>query len=161
MRLILVAMAAVFIAAPAVADDGLHVENAYALIAPGARQSGAVFMQLVNHGAEADRLIAAASDVAGRVELHTHVMSAEGLMQMVAVEEGFPILANGDHALARGGDHVMMMGLNQDLELGDKFTLTLTFEKAGKVVVVVPVREDDPPGAADHSGHGTEAPASE
>jgi periplasmic copper chaperone A len=164
MRLILAAITAVCIAAPVFAEGGLQVDNAYALVAPGSGRTAAVFMELVNHGAAGDRLISAASDVAERVELHTHVMSAEGLMQMLPVEEGFAIPAHGAYALARGGDHVMLMGLTQELDSGDKFTLTLTFEQAGKVVVVVPVRDDDP-AATDHSGHGsdhgTEAPASE
>ncbi|NCX55288.1 MAG: copper chaperone PCu(A)C [Rhodobacterales bacterium] len=43
------------------------------------------------------------------------------------------------HALKRGGDHVMFMGLTRSLEHGDKFELTLTFEHAGDVTLTVPV----------------------
>jgi periplasmic copper chaperone A len=165
MNRVFAALFAAVIAGPALAHDGVHVENAYARVAMENAPTAAVFMELVNHAAEDDRLLSAASDVAEVVELHTHVMSAEGMMQMLPVEEGFVVPAGGAHALARGGDHVMLMGLTGPLAEGDKFTLTLTFERSGKVVVVVPVRNDDPAGA-EHSGHGdhsghTTAPAND
>jgi copper(I)-binding protein len=43
------------------------------------------------------------------------------------------------HALKRGGDHVMFMGLTRSLEHGDMIDLTLTFENAGQVVLTVPI----------------------
>jgi periplasmic copper chaperone A len=85
-------------------------------------------------------LIAAETAVAAKTEMHTHVMSAEGMMQMLPVEEGLSIEAGSTRPLARGGDHVMLMGLMQSMPEGTQFTLTLTFEQAGKVVVVVPVQ---------------------
>ncbi len=102
-------------------------------------KSGAAFMQIVNNGAEDDRLINAASDVAMRVELHTHKEGADGVMQMLHVPEGFAIPAGETHALARGGDHVMFMGLKRALADGDMVTVTLTFEKAGDITIDVPV----------------------
>ncbi|MGZ3237984.1 MAG: copper chaperone PCu(A)C, partial [Burkholderiaceae bacterium] len=39
------------------------------------------------------------------------------------------------------GYHIMLVGLKQPLKLGDKFSLTLTFEKAGKLDVPVVVEE--------------------
>ena len=57
------------------------------------------------------------------------------------------IPAHGSHALARGGDHVMLLGLTRQLNDGDTVALTLTFEKAGEVKVDVPVdlqRKDAP-----------------
>jgi periplasmic copper chaperone A len=136
------------------AHDGVHVTAAYARVASPAAQTGAVFMTIDNHAAADDRLIAVASDVAEKVELHTHAMTAEGVMQMLQVTEGFPIPANASHVLDRGGDHVMLIGLTQPLAQGDIFSLTLTFERAGKVVVIVPVNNEGPLDAEpDHSGH--------
>jgi copper(I)-binding protein len=94
-----------------------------------------------------DRLISATSDVAQRVELHTHQADSAGNMQMVEVKEGFAIPAHGSHALARGGDHVMFLGLNRGLAHGDMVDVTLTFEKAGDVTLKIPVdleRQDGP-----------------
>jgi copper(I)-binding protein len=94
-----------------------------------------------------DRLISATSDVAQRVELHTHQADSAGNMQMVEVKEGFAIPAHGSHALARGGDHVMFLGLNRGLAQGDMVDVTLTFEKAGDITIKIPVdleRQDGP-----------------
>ena len=122
---------------PVAAHDGVHVNQPYARLSA---QSGGVFMVIVNHAAGDDRLVAAAApDVAEVVELHTHKEDANGVMQMMAVPEGFVIPGHGEHALARGGDHVMLMGLKKELKDGDTFPMTLTFENAGEVVVEVPV----------------------
>ena len=44
--------------------------------------------------------------------------------------------------MKRGGDHVMLMGLNDGLDAGETVKITLTFEKAGEIVVDVPVDND-------------------
>lgn len=135
---LLAAAAALSFAIPAFAGD-IMVQDPYARTSTMMSKSGAAFMTLMNHGAEDDRLIGASSDVAQRVELHTHIEDANGVMKMVEVKEGFPVPAGGMHALARGGDHVMFMGLNRTLAQGDIVTLTLTFEKAGDMTIEVPV----------------------
>ncbi|MEM8631357.1 MAG: copper chaperone PCu(A)C [Pseudomonadota bacterium] len=129
------------------------VDDAYARVSRPGAPTGAAFMQLMNHGTEEDRLIAAASDVAERVEIHTHLMDANGVARMVEVEDGIAIPAGEAHALARGGDHVMFMGLNRTLETGDEISVTLTFEKAGEVVITIPV-DNERTDAGVHSGHG-------
>ena len=58
---------------------------------------------------------------------------------MGPIEGGLAVPAHSQVELKRGGSHVMMMGLNRSLNQGDVVTLTLTFEKAGEVVVKVPV----------------------
>lgn len=153
------AAAALLAALPisAAAQDGIHIEEAFALISP-AGNSGAAFMRIDNHGAEEDRLIAAASDISQRTELHTHIEDADGVMRMVEVEAGFAIPAGGAHALQRGGDHVMFMGVTRPLAEGDSITLTLTFEREGDLVLQVPVgapMTGAHEGAHDHGGsHG-------
>lgn len=140
---------------PAVANDGVRINDAYARASTA---SGAVFFEIENHQTDDDRLIAASAEgVAARVELHTHIEDAGGVMQMREVPEGFVVPGNGTHALARGGDHVMLMGLTAPLKTGDVISLTLTFERAGVVTVEVPVdnaRTAGPmEGGMDHSGH--------
>lgn len=160
----LLAAAALAFATPAFAADGVTVVDPYARVMGAMAKSGAAFMVIENHASADDRLVNAASDVAERVELHTHKADANGNMQMLHVPEGFVIPANGSHALARGGDHVMFLGLKQSLAHGDKVTVTLTFEKAGDVVVEVPVDLERKPEAAAHGHgghgamHGTKAP---
>ncbi len=130
------------------AGDMSHimVNEPYARSSTANSKSGAAFMVLMNSGSEDDRLVGASSDVAKRVELHTHKEDANGVMKMMEVEEGFVIPAGGMHALARGGDHVMFMGLNKSLVQGEEISLTLTFEKAGDITVTVPVDLTRKPG---------------
>lgn len=158
-RRLVLAAAAVFLAftLPIAAEDkaaGIQIHDPYARAMGGIGKSGAVFFEIVNSAAVDDRLIDARAEVAQRVELHTHKEGADGVMQMLHVPEGFVVPAGGSHALARGGDHVMLLGLTQDLAQGDTFPLTLVFEKAGEVVVDVALDNDRKPEAAGMEGMG-------
>jgi copper(I)-binding protein len=135
----LAAAAAVAFALPAFADSPISVNDAYARVSSKMAKAGAAFMVIKNSGAEDDQLIGVTSDVAKRTELHTHKDDGNGNMQMLHVKEGFTVPAGGEHALARGGDHVMFMGLTRGLDHGDVVSVTLTFEKAGDVTLEVPV----------------------
>lgn len=133
----------------------IRIDDAYARSASPMAKSGAAFMMIHNDGSTADRLIGASSDAAARTELHTHLDDGNGVMRMVHVEEGFELPADGMITLQRGGKHVMLMGLNDPMEQGEVVTVTLTFEKAGDVVVEMPVDLE----RQDHGGmmknHGT------
>lgn len=146
------AVAAFVLAAPvAQAHDGVHVHDPYARVSSAMAQSGAAFMVIDNHGSTDDRLVAAHSDVAQRVELHTHEQDANGVMRMIHVEEGFVIPAGGEIRLERGGKHVMFLGLTRTLEQDDIVAVTLVFENEGEVIVEIPV---DNARAVDHGGQG-------
>jgi hypothetical protein len=136
----------------------IMVQDAYARASNA--KAGAAFMQIMNHSGEDDRLIGVTSEVSARTELHTHKDMGEGVMKMMHVEEGFAIPAGATHALQRGGDHVMFMGLNAPFEHGSTVTVTLVFEKAGEVTVDVPVDLERKAahggmkhGEMDHSSH--------
>ena len=135
----LAAVAALSFASSAFAESSIMIHDAYALSAGKVARAGAAFMTIMNHGEEEDRLISVSSDAAKRVELHTHMQVGDGVMKMMHVEEGFVIPAQGVHALERGADHVMFMGLNAPWEHGDVLTVTFTFEKAGEKTVEIPV----------------------
>lgn len=140
LQTVLAACAAVLplLSMPAFAHDGVHINNAYARVMGKIGASGAVFFEIENHQDVDDRLINAASEVAAKVELHTHKEEG-GIMKMMHVPEGFVVPALGFYTLARGGDHVMLMGLTSELKDGDTIDLTLTFERAGEVQVQVTV----------------------
>lgn len=107
------------------------------MAAPG---TGAVFMRLVNDGPEADRLLAGQTDVAAVVEIHETVLEGE-VMKMRMLPEGLEIPAGDEVALRPGGYHVMLIGVRDDLEIGQRFELDLQFEGAGTVTVEVEVRQ--------------------
>ena len=135
--LVSAACVAVLSTSPLLAGN-VMVNDAYARVASKVAKSGAAFMMIHNHSDQDDRLVAAVSDVAKRVELHTH-LEEDGVMKMTKIKDGILIPAGGMHALKRGGDHVMFMGLTRSLEHGDMIDLTLTFENAGQVVLTVPI----------------------
>lgn len=132
------AAAFTFLATSAFAGD-LMVKDPYVRSSTPSSVTGAAFFMLMNHGEQDDRLIAASSDVASRVELHTHTEDTNGVMRMGEIEGGIPLPAGGMHHLKRGGDHVMFMGLTEPLVQGEEITVTLTFEKAGDLTVQIPV----------------------
>ncbi|TCK99321.1 hypothetical protein BXY66_3823 [Shimia isoporae] len=133
----LAAIAAASVAMPAFAE--ISINDPYARVAnPKAKNAGA-FMVIANSGDEDDRLLSVKSEVAARTELHTHKETGDGVMKMMEVEEGFVIPAGGEHGLVRGGDHVMFMGLGTGLAHGDTVPVTFVFEKAGEIVVEIPV----------------------
>lgn len=153
----LAAALAALIALPATAHDGVHIVDPYARSMGMNAVSGAAFMVIENHQSEDDRLIEARSDVAEKVELHTHVIDTQGVARMVEVKDGFVIPANGTHTLERGADHVMFLGIKDPFVDGKMIPVTLVFERAGEVQVEIPVdlsRMQGPPEAAGGMGHG-------
>ena len=100
--------------------------------------TGAAFMTIKNNGKAADRLVSVDSDVADAVEIHLSEMK-DDVMTMRQVD-GVEIPAGGEALLQPGGYHVMLIGLQRELAVGEKVNLTLTFEKAGQMSVEAEVR---------------------
>ena len=115
----------------------LHIDHPWARASIGQVKNGAAYVTLSNHSQELDSLIAAASPVAKRVELHT-VLMEDGVMKMREVA-GIEVTPGEPTLLKPGGLHIMLMGLTAPLVEGESFPLTLTFEKAGSVEVQVKV----------------------
>ncbi len=150
MKKISVAVAFALLPFSALADGNVVVEDAYARSANP--KTGAIFMALQNHGDAACTLIAVSSDVAERVELHTH-QEVDGVMKMVEVEGGISLPAGEGHMLKRGSDHVMLMGLHEPLAQGDNVALTLDFADCGEVELDVAVDNERQAEHAAHSDH--------
>lgn len=107
----------------------------------GMGMTSAVYFVIRNRGSQADRLVAATTAVAGRVELHETRQEGD-MMRMVPVQ-AVEIPAGGEVVFKPGGLHVMLMDLKRDLKVGDSFELTLKFERAGELTVTVPVRQGE------------------
>lgn len=155
MRILTLAAALVAtLALPAAAMDGkIIVEDPYARASSPSAKAGAAFMMLANHSGEDDRLIAVTTAAAERAEIHTHIADGDGVMRMVRIEDGIAVPAGGSAVLKRGGDHLMLLGLTRSFEQGDSIEVTLTFEKAGDMVVTIPIDLERKPAASAH-GHG-------
>lgn len=116
-------------------------------------KSGAAFMTMRNAGAAACTLTGVTSDAAARVELHTH-REENGLMTMGPADP-ITIAPGAVHRLARGGDHVMLMGLHQPLRDGQSVVLVMDFGSCGQVPVSLTVENARLPGQQGdaHSAH--------
>lgn len=152
--------AGILAAVPTLAAAQVVVEDPYAIVSSAMAQSGAAFMSIHNSGDVDDVVIGASSDIAARVELHTHIQTDDGVMRMVEMEEGIPLAADETVMLQRGGMHVMLLGLTRSLAHGDSFTLTLEFENSDPVTIEVPVdlertEAEMPTGGAMQHNHGT------
>ena len=119
--------------------ETILVEDAYVRASSKLAKSAAAFMEIRNTSSRGDRLLDVKSDVAKKVELHTHIKSDDGVMKMRRVEDGFVISGNGVLKLERGGDHIMFMGLSQPFVDGGSISLTLIFEAAGSIELEIPI----------------------
>ncbi|MFD0571144.1 copper chaperone PCu(A)C [Kitasatospora gansuensis] len=90
-------------------------------------------MTVRNTGAGSDELIAVRSPGASSVTMHR---STERTMEEVP---SLPVPANGELQLARGGNHLMIMGWTKAPVVGDRLELELTFAKGETIAVQVPV----------------------
>jgi len=139
------AVCALFLFSAPLAAEGIMVDDAYIRSSTAKSTSGAAFMVVMNHSGADDRLIGASSDVADKVELHSHRSDDNGIMRMGEIEGGVAIAADEMHAFKRGGDHLMFMGLKEPLVQGAMVPVTLEFEKAGAVEIEVMVDQDRKP----------------
>jgi hypothetical protein len=120
--------AADFTAGPVVVSDPWIRASA-----GSAMKTGAAYAVLTNNGAEMDRLVAAESPVAERVELHTHLMEG-GVMKMRQIE-AIEVHPGTPTVLQPGGLHIMFIGLHAPIKEGTAVPLTLVFEKAGRIAI--------------------------
>ena len=153
---LLAALTAIALPAAVLAQDAtITVADGYARSANP--KAAAAFMTIHNAGAAECTLTAVTTDVAERAELHSHMDKGDGVMKMAKLEGGIAIPAGADHALVRGGDHVMMMGLKAPLENGQQVPLTLDFGPCGTVETVLPVDNERKPAAMAPMNHGAHA----
>ncbi|MEM8687303.1 MAG: copper chaperone PCu(A)C [Pseudomonadota bacterium] len=146
------AMALASISVSALADDykvgQVMIKDTWARVTLQSRPAAA-YMQIHNMGETADKIVAASSPLAERVELHTHSMD-EGVMRMRKVEE-IAVPAKGQTELKPGGLHLMIFGLKREIKKGEMLPLKLTLQEAGEVEIMAKVGAKA--GGSDHSGH--------
>ena len=100
-------------------------------------QNGVIYLEIRNHGAADDRLVAVGTPLAKEVELHRSTME-ESVHRMEKVES-VVVPAGGTVALAPGGLHVMLIGLKFMLMAEETIPVTFTFERSGVITTGVAV----------------------
>ena len=114
-----------------------EIRDAWARATPAGAKTGASYATLVNGGTTADRLVAVATPVAGRTQLHGQSNDADIMrMEEVAAIELEP---GASATLKPGGRHIMLLDLTRPLKLGESFPMAFTFEKAGTIWTKVTV----------------------
>lgn len=117
----------------------LKIHHPYAVPTIGTSTTGAVYIRAIhNDGAQVDRLVAASTVRADSVELHAMTMDGD-VMRMRQLNV-IDLPAHSEVVMRQGsaqGYHLMLLGVKQPLKQGEKFPLTLRFERAGEVTVEV------------------------
>src|SRR5690606_8907530 len=119
-------------AVPASAHDytagDIAIGHPFSREAPAGAKVAAGYLTLKNNGTEADRLVSATAEIAGRAEIHEMAVDAKGVMTMRPVE-GVEVPAGGEVALKPGSYHLMFLDLTRLPKKDERFAGTLTFEK--------------------------------
>lgn len=134
-------------ATSAAANGGLEVSGAWSRATPPTLETGAVYLEIRNPGRRDDTLEGVRTDRAPQAELHRS--STEGGQARMEHTPRARIPAEGEVRFAPGGRHVMLMGLEEPLTEGERFPLTLVFERAGEIEVEVTVRPANAMGPGD------------
>jgi copper(I)-binding protein len=138
MRLTMAAALSALVAGAATAHDykagALHIDHPVIRLAHPAARTGAGFLTIMNHGKQADRLVAVETAASTRADLHGTIRDG-GVMKMRAQTGGVPIPAGGSVSFAPGGLHVMFIGLKAPVPDGSSIKARLRFERAGSVDV--------------------------
>jgi len=148
MRRTLLAVAALALVAGACGgNDGIEVAGPWARTSPAMADAGAVYMTLTS--ADGDALVGATVDpsIAAEAQIHETVTMGSGDDAMAGAMKMQPVArlelpAGQPVALEPGGYHIMLIDLASLLELGQKFDVTLQFEKSGEKSVTVEVRDE-------------------
>ena len=117
----------------------IQVRHPWARATPPGTTVAAGYLEIRNNGKEADRLLSATTPVAKRVELHVteHSDHVAKMRQLRA----FEVPGRERLTLSPGGAHLMLVDIVQPLRKGERFPLTLRFERAGELQVEVEVQE--------------------
>jgi periplasmic copper chaperone A len=120
----------------------LHIEHPWSREMPPVAPTAAAYFVVHNQGQQADRLLSVQTPAAGKAEMHEHV-HADGVMKMQQVKS-VEVPAGGEVKFAPMAYHVMLFDLERQMKDGERFPLTLRFEKAGEVEVEVAVQKQPP-----------------
>ncbi|MEZ0092812.1 copper chaperone PCu(A)C [Streptacidiphilus sp. EB129] len=115
-------------AAGTTAPPLIAVTGAYIPL-PASPDMAAAYFALANTGGSDDALVGVSSPNAQSAELNESTATSMDAISEVAVP------AHGSALLARGGKHIMLMGLKPAPAVGQTVDLRLTFRKSGTITV--------------------------
>lgn len=117
----------------------IQVRHPWSRATPPGAKVAVGYMEIRNAGQQPDRLLSASTAVAQRVEMH--VTQRHGDVMRMRQVKSLDIPARERYALRPGGAHLMLVDLARPLEKGERFTMTLRFERAGELEIELEVQE--------------------
>ena len=126
----------------------ITVENAWSAPTIGRSTTGAIYLTLHNEGESPDRLLSAATVIAGKAELHAHVM--DGAIARMVPLQAVEVAPGSPTVLQPGGVHLMLFDVKAPLRVGQHFVVEMRFERAGIVAGEVMVRDPRAAPASEH-----------
>ena len=121
-------------------DAVLNVVDAWSRPATG--PNGAVYLTIEAGVADTALTgVAVSSDVAAMAQIHQTVIRDDGTMGMTMIPD-VKISAGSTVMMVPGGVHVMLMGLEKPLDIGNGFDVTLTFDDGTALTTTVEVRDE-------------------
>lgn len=103
----------------------------------------AAFGTITNPGNEDVTIVGADTGVSSAMELHEMTSGDAGQMVMREKEDGIVIPAGGEAELNPGGDHLMLMELNEPVQPGQDISITLTMDDGSRFTFDAPARSFD------------------
>jgi uncharacterized protein YcnI/copper(I)-binding protein len=116
----------------------LNISGGYVRAMLPGQPVGGGYLTIHNGGTAAERLVTVTSPAAGKVEMHEMKMD-NNVMQMREVKGGIAIPPGATVTLAPSGLHLMFKQVKTPFKQGGTVPVTLTFEKAGAIDLVLPV----------------------
>jgi len=123
----------------------IEISRAWARTPSATALEAGGFLTLTNKADVTDRLIAAASPVAGKIAIRGIKITGD-TMTMRPIERGLGLPPDTAITMKPRGYHLFLEDLKAPLVKGDKVPVTLTFEKAGTRQVELIVEGEGPIG---------------
>lgn len=137
--ILLAFMAVLIVTACSPSSPSISVEEAWVRPDPLWENAAGYFL-IKNNGGEPDYLLEVRVEFADMSMVHETVM--EGDVHKMHHRERVEIPAGGQVAFKPMSFHVMLMGLEEGLRLGDDVTLVLVFEKSGEIEVQAELKQE-------------------
>jgi periplasmic copper chaperone A len=117
----------------------LQIRHPWSRATPPGAKVAAGYFEIRNNGKQADRLLSATTPVAKKVEMH--VTEHAGEVAKMRQLRAFEVPGRERLTLEPNGAHLMLVDLVQPLKKGERFPMTLRFERAGEIEVQFEVQE--------------------
>ncbi|ANL34440.1 DUF1775 domain-containing protein [Rhizobium phaseoli] len=131
-------MGAAATAGETVKAGDLEISGGFAKAMLPGQPVGGGFFTVKNSGQTDDRLLSVTSPVSGEVQIHA-METKDNVMRMRQLKDGVAIAAGETVKLEPGNLHLMFQKVKTPFKQGDTVPVTLIFEKAGKVDLVLQV----------------------